>query len=165
MMPKVKVTKTSRIQSAQQNFSEAFMKSPNYKLCCNLWSCTVSCSKRFLVESHLNRPTSKHQTARRRRFELLIPHISQTFSRSSNTDLVEKVTMASLSADTPLCKLTITHIKSILHNIGPSLLSETTCGKAVLQLSTDELQRVRNAVHCKQFFSLFMRAFYRLYNI
>ena len=55
------------------------------------------CSKRFLVDSH--RKTSKHQRALGSRSEQLIPHTSRTFLKSSDTDFVEKVTKAVLSAD------------------------------------------------------------------
>ena len=49
MMPKVKVTETSKIQSVLQDFPEEFMKSSNneiYSKCCGY---TVSCNKHFLV--------------------------------------------------------------------------------------------------------------------
>jgi len=108
------------------------------------------CSKRFLVDSH--RKTSKHQKALGSRFEQLIPHTSQTFLNSSDSDFVEKVTKALLSADIPLYKLNNKHIKNIFCDIGHSLPSETTCRRTVLQSSADELQRIRNAVHDKQFF-------------
>ena len=42
--------------------------------------------------------------------------------------------------------------KNIIHDISHSLLSKTTCGKTVLQLSADELQGTRNALHDKQIF-------------
>ena len=84
------------------------------------------------------------------RLEMLSPHVLQTFLRSSNTDFVEKVTKAFLSADIPLYKQTNMHIKNLLHDSGYSLPSETTCRKTVLQLSAYELQRIRNAVHDKQ---------------
>ena len=93
-MPKVKATKTSKIQSLLQDFSEEFVKSPNNKLYCNLCcSCTVSCNKRCIVENNPN--TFKHQKALGSRSELLILHISQTFLRSSNTDFVEEIIKAS----------------------------------------------------------------------
>ena len=41
-------------------------------------------------------------------------YTSQTFLRSSDTDFVEKVTKAFLSADIPLYKLNNTHIKKPL---------------------------------------------------
>ena len=76
----------------------------------NLWKvltnkyiaiCVTSCNKcRFLVDSHRN--TSIHQKALGSRSENLIRLTSQTFLRSSDTDFVEKVTKAFLSADIPL---------------------------------------------------------------
>ena len=48
-----------------------------------------------------------------------------------------------MSADIPLYKLNNKNIKDLFH-IGHSLPS--TCGKTVLQLSADELERMRNAV-------------------
>ena len=76
-MPKVKATKTSKIKSVLQDLPEECIKSPNHELYRDMCSCTVSCNKRFLVESHGN--TSKHQKALRSRSELLIPHTLQTF--------------------------------------------------------------------------------------
>ena len=80
------------------------------------------------------------------------PQTSQTFLRSSDTDFVEKVTKAFLSADIPLYKLNNTHIKNLFRDIGHRLPSETTCRRTALQLSEDELKRIRNAVHDKQIF-------------
>ena len=89
-MPKIKATKTPQIQSVLQDFPTEFMKSHNNKLFCNLCICTVSCNRRFLVESHQN--TSKHLKALGSESKLLIPHNSQTFLRSSNTDFAENGT-------------------------------------------------------------------------
>ena len=80
------------------------------------------------------------------RSELIIPHTSQTFLRSSNTDFVEQITKAFLSADIPLYKLSNKRIKNLFHDIGHSLPSETTCRKTELHLSADEFQRIRNAI-------------------
>ena len=110
----------------------------------------VSCNKRFLVDYRLN--TSKHQKALGSRSEILIPQFSQTFLRNSDTDVVEKVTKAFLSADIPLYKLNNTHIKILFCDIGHRLPSDTTCRRAALQLSENKLKRVRNAVHDKQMF-------------
>ena len=104
----------------------------------------------FFVDSHRN--TSKHQKALGSRAEHLIPLTSQTFLRSSDTDFVGKVTKAFLSADIPLYKLNNTHIKNLFRDIGHRLPSETTCRQTALQLSEDELKRIRNAVHDKQVF-------------
>ena len=94
----------------------------------------------------------KHQKALGSRSENLIPQTSQTFLRSSDTNFVEKVTKAFLSADIPLYKLKNMHIKNHFRDIGHRLPSETTCGQTALQLSEDELKRLRNAVHDKQIF-------------
>ena len=126
------------------------MESINNQSCCDLCNCAVSCNKRFLVDSH--RYTSKHQKALGSRSENLLPQTSQTFLRSSDTDFVEKVTKAFLSADIPLYKLSNTHIKNLFRDIGHRLPSETTCRQTVLQLSDDKLKRIRNAVHDKQVF-------------
>ena len=126
------------------------MESINNQLYCNLCNCAVSCNKRFLVDSHRN--TSKHQKALDSRSENLIPQTSQTFLRSSDTDVVEKVTKAFLSADIPLYKLNNTQIEDLFRDIGHRLPSETTCRRTALQLSEDELKRIRNAVHDKQIF-------------
>ena len=104
---------------------------------CNLCNCAVSCNKRFLADSHRN--TSKHQKTLSSRSENLIPHSSQTFLRSSDTDFGEKVTKAFLSADIPLYKLNNTHIKNLFRDIGHKLPSETTSRRTALQLSEDEL--------------------------
>ena len=74
------------------------------------------------------------------------------FLRSSDTDFVEKVTKALLSADMPLYKLNNTHIKNLFRDIGHRLPSETTCRRTALQLSEDELQRIRIVGHDKQIF-------------
>ena len=110
----------------------------------------VSCNKRFPVDSHQN--TSKHQKALGSRSENLIPQTSQTFLRSSDTDFVEKVTEAFLSTDIRLYKLNNTHIKNLFLVIGHRLPFETTCRRTALQLSEDELKRIRNAVHDKLIF-------------
>ena len=133
-----------------KEFSDEFMESINNQLYCNLCNCAVSCNKRFLVDSH--RDTSKHQKALDSRSENLIPQTSQTFLRSSDTHLVEKVTKAFLSVDIPLYKLNNTHFKNLFRDISLRLPSETTCRRTALQLSEDELKRIRNAVHDKQTF-------------
>ena len=96
-MPKVKTTYAYKIQSIVKEFPDEFKESINYQLYCNLCNCAVSCNKRFLVDSHRNK--SKHQTALGSRSENLIPKTSQTFLSSSDTDFVEKITKAFLSAD------------------------------------------------------------------
>ena len=149
-MPKVKTTNTYKIQSVVKEFSDEFMVSINNQLYCNLCNCAVSCNKRFLVDFHQN--TSKHQKALGSRSEHLISHASQTFLRSSDADFVKKITKAFLSANIPLHKLNNTHTKNLLRDIGHRLPSETTCRRTTLQLSEDELKRIRNAVHDKQIF-------------
>ena len=151
-MPKVKATEASKMQSVLLEFPLGFMKSPNNELYCNLCSCTVSCKKRFLVESYQNRST--HQKALGSRSDLSIPYTLQTFLRCSNIDFVEKITKAFSSADIPLYKLNNKHIKNLFHHIGHCLSSETTCRKTVLQLRADELQWIRDAVHDKQIFQI-----------
>ena len=109
-MSKVKTTYAYKIQSIVKEFHDEFMEGINNQLYCNLCNCTVSCNKRFLVDSHQN--TSKHQKALGSRSENLILQASQTFLRSSDTEFVEKITKAFLSADIPLYKLNNTHIKT-----------------------------------------------------
>ena len=147
-MPKVKTTYAYKIQFIVKEFRDEFMESISNQLYCNLCKCTVSCNKRFLADSHLN--TSKHQKAFGTRPENLIPQTLQMFLRSSDTDFVEKVTKTVLSADIPLYKLNNRHIKNLFRDIGHRLLSETTCRRTALQLSEDELKRIRNAVQDKQ---------------
>ena len=113
-------------------------------------NCAVSCNKRFFVDFHRN--TSKHQKPLGSRFENLIPQTLLAFLRSSNTDFVENVTKAFLSADIPLYKFNNTQIKNLFRDIGHRLSSETTCRRTALQLSEDELKRIRNAVHDNQIF-------------
>ena len=55
-------------------------------------------------------------------------------------------------ADIPLYMLNNTHIKNFFRDIGHRLPSETTCRRTALQLSEDELKRIRNALHDKQVF-------------
>ena len=127
------------------------MESTNNQLHCNLCNSAVSCNKRFLVCSHRN--MSKHQKALGSRSENLIPQTSQAFLRSMrNTNFVVKVTKAFLIADITLYKLNNVHTKNLFCDIGHRLSSETTCRQAALQLSKDELKRIRNAVHDKQIF-------------
>ena len=114
-MLKVKTTYAYKIQSMVKEFPDELMESINNQLYCNLCNCTISCNKCFLVDSHRN--TSKHQKASGSRSENLIPQTSQTFFRGSDTDFVEKVTKAFLSADIPLCKLNNTHIKNLFCDI------------------------------------------------
>ena len=57
-----------------------------------------------------------------------------------------------MSADISLYELNNTHVKNLFRDIGLRLPSETTCGRTALQLSEDELKRIRNAVHDKQMF-------------
>ena len=106
--------------------------------------------KHFLVDCL--RYTSKLQKALGSRSENLIPQTSQTCSRSSDTDFVEKVTKTFLSADIALYKLNNTHIKNFFRDIANRLPSETTCRRTAVQLSEDELKRKRNAVRDKQIF-------------
>ena len=141
-MPKVKTTYAYKTQSIVREFPEEFMESISNQLYCNLCNCAVSCNKRVLVDSRRN--ASKHQKAFGSRSENLIPQTSQTFLKSSDTDFVEKVTKAFLSADIPLYKLNKMHIKNLFRNIGLRLPSETACRPTALQLSKDELQRIRN---------------------
>ena len=119
-------------------------------------NCAVSCNERFLVDSH--RDTLKHQKAFGSRSRNLITQTSQTFLRSSDTDFVKKVTKAFLSAEIPLYKLNNRHIKNLFCDIGHRLPSETTCKQTALQLTKDELKRIRNAVHDNKFLLLLMRA-------
>ena len=148
-MPKVKTTYAYNIQSIVKDFVDEFMESINNQFYCNLCKCAVSCTKRFLVDSHRN--TSKHQNAFGSRSENLIPQILQTFL-SSDTDFVEKVTKAFLSADIAFYKINNTHIKHLFSDIGHRLPSETTCRRTALQLSENELKQIRNAVHDTQIF-------------
>ena len=55
-----------------------------------------------------------------------------------------------MSADITLYKLNNTHIKNLSRDIGHRLPSETTCRRTALQLSKDELKRMRNAIHDEQ---------------
>ena len=114
-MQKVKTTCAYKIQSIVKEFPDEFMESINNQLYCNLCNCAISCNKHFLVDSHRN--ALKHQKALCSKSENLIPQTSQTFLRSSDTDFVEKVTKAILSADIPLYKLNNMRIKNILSQI------------------------------------------------
>ena len=100
----------------------------------------------------LDRNTSKYQKALGSRSEIFIPQTLQTFLKSSDNDFVQKVTKAFLCVDILLYKLNNTHIKNVFREIGHRLPSETTCRQTALQLSEDELKRIRNAVHDKQSF-------------
>ena len=107
-MPRVKACNTSKIKSVLDDFPCEFTKTPKNKWYWNLCNCVVSCETCFLVDSH--RKTSKHQKVLSRS-ELQMPQSLQTFLRSNNSDFVEKVTKAFLSADIPLYKLNNKHTK------------------------------------------------------
>ena len=147
-MLKVKTTNAYKIQSIVKEFPDEFMQNINNELYCSLCNCAVSCNKCFLVDYHQN--TSKHQNSLGSRSEDLISQTLQTFLRNSNTDFVKKVTKAFLSADIPLYKLNNVHIRDLFHDTGHRLPCETTCRQTALQLSEDDLKRIRNAVHDKQ---------------
>ena len=57
-----------------------------------------------------------------------------------------------MSSDISWYKLNSTHIKNLFRDIGYRLPSETTYRRTALQLSEDELRRIRNVVHDKQIF-------------
>ena len=57
-----------------------------------------------------------------------------------------------MSVDISLYKLNKNHITNLFYDIRHSLPSKTTCKKTALQLSADELQWIRNAVHDTQIF-------------
>ena len=80
----------------------------------------------FFVDGHWK--TSKHQKTLGKS-KLQMPQTSQTFLRSSNSNFVEKITKAFLSADIPLYKLNNKHVKNLFFDICHSLLTETTCRK------------------------------------
>ena len=124
-MPKVKTTYAYKIQSIVKEFPDEFMKSINNQLYCSLCNCAVFCKKRFVVDSHRN--TLENQKVLGSRSENPIAQTLQTFLRSNDTDFVEKVTKAFLSAGIPLYKLNNTHIKNLFYDIGHRLPSETTC--------------------------------------
>ena len=132
MMRKVKATYAYKIQSILEEFHEEFMRSPNSELYCNLCNSMVSWGKCFLVDSH--RKTYEPYKALGSRFEQVIPRTLRTFLKSSDTDFVEKVIKAFLSANIPLYKLYNKHIKSIFSDVDHSLPSESTCWRTVLQL-------------------------------
>ena len=149
-MPKVKTTYAYKIQSTVKEFPDESME----VLTINYFA--ISVTVRFLATNaflliliEIRRNIKKRQEAD---LKILSPQTSQTFLRSSDTDFVEKVTKAVLSADIPLYKLNNTHIKNLLREIGHKLPPETTCRRTALQLSEDELKRIRNAVHDKQIF-------------
>jgi len=148
-MPRVKACNTSKIKSELHDFPREFTKTPNNELYCNLCNCVVSCDKRFLA--YIHRKTSKHQKALSKS-ELQMPQSSQTFLRSSNSDFVEKVSKAFLSANIPLYKVNNKHVKNLFSDVGHSLPAESTCRKTVLKLGADELQQIRNVVKENKFF-------------
>ena len=126
------------------------MESINNWFYCNLCNCAVCCNKRFLVDSHRNNvETSK--SVRQQIWKSYPPDFANVFKEQWH-DFVEKVTKAFLSSDIPLYKLNNTQIKDLFRDIGHRLPSETTCRRTALQLSEDELKRIRNTVHDKQFF-------------
>ena len=59
-----------------------------------------------------------------------------------------------MSTGIPLNKLSSMHFKHRFQDVGYSLPFEATCGKTVLQLIADDLERKRNVVHNKKFFAV-----------
>ena len=126
-MRKNKASNTSKLKSLLDDFSGKFVQNPNNKLYCNLCNCVVSCTKRFLIDSHWK--SLKHQKALDRS-EVQMPRTSQTVLRSNDSNFVEKVTKSFLPAPISLRKLNNKHVKN--------LFTESTCRKAVLKLGSDE---------------------------
>ena len=135
-MPKAVTTYAYKIQSIVNEFPDEFMEIINNQLYCNLCNSAVSCNKRFLVDSYPN--TSKHQKASGSRCENLIP---PDFAKPRHLFLLIFICI-SLNA----------HIENFFRNIGHRLPSKTTCRRTALQLSENQLKRIRNAVHDKQMF-------------
>ena len=121
-MSYVKINKPSKTHSLLQDFAEEFMKSSSNKLYCNLCRCTVSCLLKLIEILYVQTPKSVRQ-----QISATIPHTFQTFLRSSNTDVVEKLAKAFLFADIPLYMLNNEHITNLFRDIVHSLPSETTC--------------------------------------
>ena len=94
-MPKFKAIKTSKIQSALQDFPKEFMNQLRIILPFvqryGFLQETLSCGK--------SSKYAQNQKVSGSRFEQLIPHTSQTILRSSNTNFGVKVTKAFLSAE------------------------------------------------------------------
>ena len=90
----------------------------------------------------------------RRLFFLKSTHFASVFEEQQQR-FCGKITKPFLSADIPVCKLNNKHITNLYHDIGHSFQFVTICRKIVLQLSADQLQRMRNFVHYKQIFLVF----------
>ena len=103
------------------------------KICSELLRCSTA---RDTVQKLKTKTKGRFQTR---------PSRLQTISKAESGT-------AFLSADIPLYKLDNTHIKNLFRDIDQRLSSETTCKRTALQLSEDELKRIRNAVHDKQIF-------------
>ena len=78
---------------------------------------------------------------------------------------MEKVTETFSYADISLYKLNNKHMNNLIREISHSLPSEITCRKTVLQLSADELLRIKKLHVTSKIFWLLMRALYLAYNI
>ena len=125
-------------------------ESPNNEFYGKLCSCTVFWKLRLSC-----RKSSKYiQTPKnvRQQFSTTNPtHFANVFEEQRH-QFCEKVTKTFSSADISMYKLNDKHIKNLFLDIGPTLLSETICIKTVPQLSADELERIRKAVHHEQIF-------------
>ena len=82
----------------------------------------------------------------------LSPRFRKTFLRSSDAGFVKKVQKHFCLLIFLCTSLTITHVKNLFRSIGHRLPSEINCRRTALQLSEDELKRIRNAVYDKQIF-------------
>ena len=86
---------------------------------------------------------SKHQKELGSRSKLLIPLNFAVFEKQYNTDFVEKVTKAFCILILLSTSKTISASKTYFTSLANSLVSETACRKTMLQLSADELQRIK----------------------
>ncbi|CAK8688417.1 unnamed protein product [Clavelina lepadiformis] len=125
-MPKIKSPYTSKVNAVVHKYNSEFKSTPTGELYCRLCDYTVKCEKQFMVESH--RKSEKHQRGLAR----------------TATNFAENVTRAFLCADIPLHKLTNSHIKTLFHDLGHPLPSETACPSKVQKLADQEIQQLKN---------------------
>ena len=112
-------------------------------------SCTVSRKNAFLLKLiEIRRNTKK---ALNSRSQLLILYNSQTFLTNSNTDFVKEVTKAFFLLIFLRTNKKWAYQKPVSRHWS-QFASKITCRQTVMQLSIDELQQKRYAVHCKQIF-------------
>ena len=143
-MPKVAESKRSKCVAIAKQYPNEFQTTSNGNLFCKYCTCSVNGKRKSSVNKH--RSTAKHKKLSKTKSG------TQMFLPKQKDDLIEKVTMAFLSADIPLKKLRNTDIRSMFVFMGQSPPSETACRSRVLVMAENEIQRLAKRLLDKNVF-------------